>query len=251
MGADIDCASLRIMAPDVDFNDPKQGKIVVNTGGIGGIHGCQAYITYEYQQILRKIKWYLKNEPTKKLYICSNNIDCVLAVEKFVLEYTKKVYVMHLGRQKKEHQMELAKDAAGFLNSLDCMVFICSPQFSTAFSLDKWASVTFGLMFTYPIIIIAFLQMLARARLTFFKKVYLYMQRKQNVILRKSSDRNPKELCLWYMNNILTEYNVGNSTYADIVEIANDPARLRGAWQEYDSHWRSQDLVSISLTLDF
>jgi hypothetical protein len=86
--------------------------------------------------------------------------------------------------------------------------------------------------------------MIARGRKPISQKIYLYTQRRNNHNIVSHGKWGMRQLCAWSMDKIIQEYHIMNKTYADVINITNDPERLRGAWQEYSAHRKAQEEIS-------
>jgi hypothetical protein len=84
LGADIDVPSMQALLPDCDFNNPQACTIIDNTGGKGGLDGCQIYYTKDLSISMRVLIQLLKRDGL--LFLPTNQKKFTLFLAGYLVE---------------------------------------------------------------------------------------------------------------------------------------------------------------------
>lgn len=86
LGADMDCPSAQALLPNVDFTDPSQCTIIINTGGKGGLIDSNPFYCEDLNYSLNMLRFLVGNVPkTKVLFIPTNQVRAAMDLERFLI----------------------------------------------------------------------------------------------------------------------------------------------------------------------
>lgn len=244
--ADMDAATARVMAPDVDFNDPRQVTIIDNKGGEGGIRNVTPYISKDLTVTIAHLLGLIR--AGHKVYVPCNqtsfmDVLCPLIEKELKASGGGKMLRVDSSTPL-DVKTKLVDNTRQYLEDNNIQVLVASPTFGIGFSVDNgiylfyvgYLEYTVAFMFTYPTTARANVQHMARLREP--KGLIVYAEHrtatsKCNMFVREVARtiQEKKAMALLNIQTIMDTVDVQQrlwQSYAAIKESEDILSRMRG-----------------------
>ena len=177
----------KTLLPFIDWDDPANLHITVNTGGVGGIGGHELYMSDDLRKVCQVLKKYIQEG--KSVYIPTNQKERALQLAKlcrvcFGLSDDEVMVYERDSPKKLKREIIEDKDSGAWRLGYTAgspytkiRVFIATPAFGVGFSIKgDLFDVTIAFFFTYPLTVPGNIQHIARVRGVKEKIIICYYQ---------------------------------------------------------------------------
>lgn len=245
---------VKTILPFVDWEDPRDVRVTIFKGGVGGISGHGLYVSDDLNKVCRVLKKYVQEG--KSVYVPTNYREFA----ENLVEFCKgclglsgdEIMFYHQGTSK-GLKKEIIRDPEWRLGHVDrpshpksrlepypkVRVFIATPAFGVGFSVKGGLfDVTIAFFFTYPLTVPGNIQHLARIRGVKEKEIICFYQSRQS----------KKETFIRKMNNEQTHLENAIRSYEDLIKGIN-PAEFnrllpKGQLRAFAIHREVQNRLS-------
>ena len=254
LAADGDLETIQTLLSFIDWSNPKHLKIVVNEGGVGGIHNQQMYLMDDVTTTCRVLKKYIQEGKT--VYVPTNQARFAEQIVAFCKQLgLQDDEIMHIDQYSPDVlKEEMIKDPLAQLGLPSARipvptkpivrVLVVTSAFGVGFSI-KGANfdATIAYFFTYPLTIQGNVQQLARVRGNSENIIFCYYQKQKPEKRNRQHELNNLRMAVDILNQRLA--NLDNNDDDDNDDDGNDDdvrvggdrikskTSFDGLWQKY------------------